>query len=191
MSRQTIARTGFQGCRCCKISPFSLLLYMSMHECVMDLLAPDDVLSSILSSSVERRHGSMCRPSPSPVSPPSNSRTALVQVKTKACLSGHNSASSTSKPFKTPKDNLLTSSSKQHTVFSAKGSRDKPWWVLSAGSQQLSVLSAYPCHHRKWCLPSGFVLGHHVQDSRELKREGTENQNDGVRNLNTRENTGP
>ncbi|XP_016001373.1 ataxin-7-like protein 1 isoform X6 [Rousettus aegyptiacus] len=68
----------------------------------------------------------MCRPSPSPVSPPSNSRTALVQVKTKACLSGHNSASSTSKPFKTPKDNLLTSSSKQHTVFSAKGSRDKP-----------------------------------------------------------------
>ncbi|XP_039705304.1 ataxin-7-like protein 1 isoform X4 [Pteropus medius] len=74
----------------------------------------------------ERRHGSMCRPSPSPASPPSNSRTALVQVKTKACLSGHNSASSTSKPFKTPKDNLLTSSSKQHTVFSAKGSRDKP-----------------------------------------------------------------
>ncbi|XP_054548519.1 ataxin-7-like protein 1 isoform X6 [Talpa occidentalis] len=74
----------------------------------------------------ERRHGSMCRPSPSPASPPSNSRTSLVQVKTKACLSGHNSASSTSKPFKTPKDNLLTSSNKQHTVFSAKGSRDKP-----------------------------------------------------------------
>ncbi|XP_057160060.1 ataxin-7-like protein 1 isoform X7 [Ursus arctos] len=74
----------------------------------------------------ERRHGSMCRPSPSPASPPSNSRTSLVQVKTKACLSGQNSASSTSKPFKTPKDNLLTSSSKQHTVFSAKGSRDKP-----------------------------------------------------------------
>ncbi|XP_023606854.1 ataxin-7-like protein 1 isoform X5 [Myotis lucifugus] len=71
----------------------------------------------------------MCRPSPSPASPPSNSRTSLVQVKTKACLSGHNSASSTSKPFKTPKDNLLTSSSKQHTVFSAKGSRDKPWKV--------------------------------------------------------------
>ncbi|XP_014392430.1 PREDICTED: ataxin-7-like protein 1 isoform X8 [Myotis brandtii] len=68
----------------------------------------------------------MCRPSPSPASPPSNSRTSLAQVKTKACLSGHNSASSTSKPFKTPKDNLLTSSSKQHTVFSAKGSRDKP-----------------------------------------------------------------
>uniref|UniRef100_A0A481A318 Ataxin-7-like protein 1 isoform X10 n=1 Tax=Sus scrofa TaxID=9823 RepID=A0A481A318_PIG len=75
---------------------------------------------------VERRHGSMCRPSPSPASPPSNSRTSLVQVKTKACLSGHNSASSTSKPFKTPKDNLLTSSSKQHTIFPAKGSRDKP-----------------------------------------------------------------
>uniref|UniRef100_A0A8D1JAB9 Ataxin 7 like 1 n=1 Tax=Sus scrofa TaxID=9823 RepID=A0A8D1JAB9_PIG len=74
----------------------------------------------------QRRHGSMCRPSPSPASPPSNSRTSLVQVKTKACLSGHNSASSTSKPFKTPKDNLLTSSSKQHTIFPAKGSRDKP-----------------------------------------------------------------
>ncbi|XP_069443969.1 ataxin-7-like protein 1 isoform X11 [Ovis canadensis] len=68
----------------------------------------------------------MCRPSPSPASPPSNSRTSLVQVKTKTCLSGHNSASSSSKPFKTPKDNLLTSSSKQHTIFSAKGSRDKP-----------------------------------------------------------------
>nr|XP_058930474.1 ataxin-7-like protein 1 isoform X2 [Kogia breviceps] len=73
----------------------------------------------------ERRHGSMCRPSPSPASPPSNARTSLVQVKTKACLSGHTSASSSSKPFKTPKDNLLTSSSKQHTIFSAKGSRDK------------------------------------------------------------------
>ncbi|XP_058581345.1 ataxin-7-like protein 1 isoform X3 [Neofelis nebulosa] len=73
----------------------------------------------------ERRHGSMCRPSPSPASPPSNSRTSLGQVKTKACLSGQNSANSISKPFKTPKDNLLTSSSKQHTVFSAKGSRDK------------------------------------------------------------------
>ncbi|XP_064145926.1 ataxin-7-like protein 1 isoform X4 [Loxodonta africana] len=73
----------------------------------------------------ERRHGSMCRPSPSPASPPSNSRTSLVQVKTKTSFSGHSSASSTSKPFKTPKDNLLTSSSKQHTVFSAKGSKDK------------------------------------------------------------------
>ncbi|XP_054977032.1 ataxin-7-like protein 1 isoform X5 [Sorex araneus] len=68
----------------------------------------------------------MCRPSLSPASPPSNSRTSLVPGRTKTCLSGHNSASSTSKPFKTPKDNLLTSSSKQHTVFPAKGSRDKP-----------------------------------------------------------------
>nr|XP_020033434.1 ataxin-7-like protein 1 isoform X12 [Castor canadensis]XP_020033435.1 ataxin-7-like protein 1 isoform X12 [Castor canadensis] len=68
----------------------------------------------------------MCRPSPSPASPASNPRTSLTQVKTKACLSGHSSASSTSKPFRTPKDNLLTSSSKQHTVFPAKGSRDKP-----------------------------------------------------------------
>ncbi|XP_036183445.1 ataxin-7-like protein 1 isoform X2 [Myotis myotis] len=84
------------------------------------------VKPQVFQSHCERRHGSMCRPSPSPASPPSNSRTSLVQVKTKACLSGHNSASSTSKPFKTPKDNLLTSSSKQHTVFSAKGSRDKP-----------------------------------------------------------------
>ncbi|XP_070280730.1 ataxin-7-like protein 1 isoform X4 [Myotis yumanensis] len=84
------------------------------------------VKPQVFQSHCERRHGSMCRPSPSPASPPSNSRTSLGQVKTKACLSGHNSASSTSKPFKTPKDNLLTSSSKQHTVFSAKGSRDKP-----------------------------------------------------------------
>ncbi|XP_005862938.1 PREDICTED: ataxin-7-like protein 1 isoform X6 [Myotis brandtii] len=84
------------------------------------------VKPQVFQSHCERRHGSMCRPSPSPASPPSNSRTSLAQVKTKACLSGHNSASSTSKPFKTPKDNLLTSSSKQHTVFSAKGSRDKP-----------------------------------------------------------------
>ncbi|XP_076798121.1 ataxin-7-like protein 1 isoform X10 [Arvicanthis niloticus] len=68
----------------------------------------------------------MCRPSPSPASPASNSRTTLAQAKTKACLSGHNAVSSTSKPFKTPKDNLLTSSSAQHTVFSAKGPRDKP-----------------------------------------------------------------
>ncbi|XP_014392424.1 PREDICTED: ataxin-7-like protein 1 isoform X4 [Myotis brandtii] len=87
------------------------------------------VKPQVFQSHCERRHGSMCRPSPSPASPPSNSRTSLAQVKTKACLSGHNSASSTSKPFKTPKDNLLTSSSKQHTVFSAKGSRDKPWKV--------------------------------------------------------------
>ncbi|XP_045434495.1 ataxin-7-like protein 1 isoform X2 [Pipistrellus kuhlii] len=83
------------------------------------------VKPQVFQSHCERRHGSMCRP-PSPASPPSNSRTSLAQVKTKACVSGHNSASSTSKPFKTPKDNLLTSSSKQHTVFPAKGSRDKP-----------------------------------------------------------------
>uniref|UniRef100_G1RCB4 SCA7 domain-containing protein n=1 Tax=Nomascus leucogenys TaxID=61853 RepID=G1RCB4_NOMLE len=99
---------------------------LSVCECVRASPATDAVLSSLLSAPVERRHGSMCRPSPSPVSPASNPRTSLVQVKTKACLSGHHSASSTSKPFKTPKDNLLTSSSKQHTVFPAKGSRDKP-----------------------------------------------------------------
>nr|XP_012311639.1 ataxin-7-like protein 1 isoform X11 [Aotus nancymaae] len=84
------------------------------------------VKPQVFQSHCERRHGSMCRPSPSPASPASNPRTSLVQVKTKACFSGHHSASSTSKPFKTPKDNLLTSSSKQHTVFPAKGSRDKP-----------------------------------------------------------------
>ncbi|CAO2586105.1 Ataxin-7-like protein 1 [Lemmus lemmus] len=80
----------------------------------------------VFQSHCERRHSSMCRPSPSPASPASNARTSLAQAKTKACLSGHNAVSSTSKPFKTPKDNLLTSNSKQHTVFSAKGPRDKP-----------------------------------------------------------------
>ncbi|XP_054977027.1 ataxin-7-like protein 1 isoform X3 [Sorex araneus] len=84
------------------------------------------VKPQVFQAHCERRHGSMCRPSLSPASPPSNSRTSLVPGRTKTCLSGHNSASSTSKPFKTPKDNLLTSSSKQHTVFPAKGSRDKP-----------------------------------------------------------------
>ncbi|XP_052594261.1 ataxin-7-like protein 1 isoform X3 [Peromyscus californicus insignis] len=84
------------------------------------------VKPQVFQSHCERRHSSMCRPSPSPASPASNSRTSLAQAKTKACLSGHNAVSSTSKPFKTPKDNLLTSSSKQHTIFSAKGPRDKP-----------------------------------------------------------------
>ncbi|XP_052536821.1 ataxin-7-like protein 1 isoform X4 [Tympanuchus pallidicinctus] len=74
----------------------------------------------------KRRHGSMCKPSPSPASPACNSRTSLVQMKPKSCISGHNPVSSNSKPFKTPKDNLLTSSSKQHTVFPSKVSRDKP-----------------------------------------------------------------
>ncbi|XP_075766098.1 ataxin-7-like protein 1 isoform X4 [Pelodiscus sinensis] len=74
----------------------------------------------------ERRHSSMCKPSPSPASPPSNSRTSLVQIKQKSCISGHNLVSNNSKPFKTPKDNLLTSTSKQHTVFPSKISRDKP-----------------------------------------------------------------
>ncbi|XP_051031098.1 ataxin-7-like protein 1 isoform X6 [Phodopus roborovskii] len=84
------------------------------------------VKPQVFQSHCERRHSSMCRPSPSPASPASNSRTSLAQAKTKACLSGHNAVSSTSKPFKTPKDNLLTSSSKQHTVFSTKGPREKP-----------------------------------------------------------------
>ncbi|XP_051000804.1 ataxin-7-like protein 1 isoform X8 [Acomys russatus] len=84
------------------------------------------VKPQVFQSHCERRHSSMCRPSSSPASPASNARTSLAQAKTKTCLSGHNAVSSTSKPFKTPKDNLLTSSSTQHTVFSAKGPRDKP-----------------------------------------------------------------
>ncbi|XP_044534598.1 ataxin-7-like protein 1 isoform X2 [Gracilinanus agilis] len=84
------------------------------------------VKPQVFQSHCERRHSSMCKPSPSPASPPSNSRTSLLQVKAKSCISGHNPVSSNSKPFKTPKDNLLTSSSKQHTVFSSKASRDKP-----------------------------------------------------------------
>ncbi|KAM6437518.1 ataxin-7-like protein 1 isoform 5-T5 [Liasis olivaceus] len=74
----------------------------------------------------ERRHGSMCKPSSSPASPPCNSRASLIQMKPKSCISGHNPVNSNSKPFKTPKDNLITSSSKQHMVFSSKVSRDKP-----------------------------------------------------------------
>ncbi|XP_060222902.1 ataxin-7-like protein 1 isoform X3 [Meriones unguiculatus] len=84
------------------------------------------VKPQVFQSHCERRHSSMCRPCPSPASPASNARTSLAQAKTKTCVSGHNAVSSTSKPFKTPKDNLLTSSSTQHTVFSAKGPRDKP-----------------------------------------------------------------
>ncbi|XP_037066392.1 ataxin-7-like protein 1 isoform X11 [Peromyscus leucopus] len=84
------------------------------------------VKPQVFQSHCERRHSSMCRPPPSPASPASSSRTSLAQAKTKACFRGHNAVSSTPKPFKTPKDNLLTSSSKQHTVFSAKGPRDKP-----------------------------------------------------------------
>ncbi|XP_018424133.1 PREDICTED: ataxin-7-like protein 1 isoform X2 [Nanorana parkeri] len=69
----------------------------------------------------------MCKPSPSPASPPSNSnRASHVQMKPKTCMSSHNPVSSNSKPFKAPKDNLLTSNNKQHTVFPSKVSRDKP-----------------------------------------------------------------
>ncbi|MEE6481300.1 hypothetical protein FKM82_012825 [Ascaphus truei] len=85
------------------------------------------VKPQVFQSHCERRHGSMCKPSPSPASPPSNSRTSsLVQMKPKTCISSHNPVSSNSKPFKAPKDNLLTSSNKQHTVFPSKVSRDKP-----------------------------------------------------------------
>ncbi|KYO38633.1 ataxin-7-like protein 1 [Alligator mississippiensis] len=84
------------------------------------------VKPQVFQSHCERRHGSMCKPSPSPASPPSNPRTSLVQMKPRSCISGHNPVSSNSKPFKTPKDNLLTSSSKQHTVCPSKVSRDKP-----------------------------------------------------------------
>ncbi|XP_061496387.1 ataxin-7-like protein 1 isoform X6 [Rhineura floridana] len=84
------------------------------------------VKPQVFQSHCERRHGSMCKPSPSPTSPPCNSRASYIQMKPKSCISGHNSVSNNSKPFKTPKDNLITSTSKQHMVFSSKVSRDKP-----------------------------------------------------------------
>ncbi|KAE8616292.1 hypothetical protein XENTR_v10008768 [Xenopus tropicalis] len=74
----------------------------------------------------ERRHGSMCKPSPSPASSPSNIKPSHVQMKPKPCMSSHNPVNSNSKPFKAPRDNLLTSNNKQHTAFSSKVSRDKP-----------------------------------------------------------------
>ncbi|KAF7246740.1 Cadherin-related family member 3 [Varanus komodoensis] len=81
--------------------------------------------------SAKRRHGSICKPSPSPASPPCNSRASLIQMKPKSCISGHNPVNNNSKPFKTPKDNLITSTSKQHMVFSSKVSRDKPCTTIS------------------------------------------------------------
>ncbi|XP_041442459.1 ataxin-7-like protein 1 isoform X4 [Xenopus laevis] len=68
----------------------------------------------------------MCKPSPSPASSPSNIKPSLVQMKPKTCLSSHNPVNSNSKPFKAPRDNLITSNNKQHTAFSSKVSRDKP-----------------------------------------------------------------
>ncbi|KAM9311197.1 ataxin-7-like protein 1 isoform 2-T2 [Gastrophryne carolinensis] len=85
------------------------------------------VKPQVFQSHCERRHGSMCKPSPSPASPPSNSnRASLLQIKQKTCISSHNPVNSNSKPFKAPKDNLLTSNNKQHTVYSSKVSREKP-----------------------------------------------------------------
>ncbi|XP_048356649.1 ataxin-7-like protein 1 isoform X3 [Sphaerodactylus townsendi] len=84
------------------------------------------VKPQVFQSHCERRHSSMCKPSPSPASPSCNSRASLVQMKPKSCIGGHNPVSNNSKPFRTPKDNLLTSNSKQHMVFSSKVSRDKP-----------------------------------------------------------------
>ncbi|XP_070803507.1 ataxin-7-like protein 1 isoform X2 [Pituophis catenifer annectens] len=81
----------------------------------------------VFQSHCERRHSSMCKSSSSPASPgPCNSRACLIQMKPKSCISGHNSVNNNAKPFKTPKDNLITSSSKLHMVFSSKVSRDKP-----------------------------------------------------------------
>ncbi|XP_053572537.1 ataxin-7-like protein 1 isoform X2 [Bombina bombina] len=68
----------------------------------------------------------MCKSSPSPASPSNTRTSSLVQMKPKACISSHNPVNSNSKPFKAPKDNLLTSSNKQHSVFPSKVSRDKP-----------------------------------------------------------------
>ncbi|XP_063783111.1 ataxin-7-like protein 1 isoform X3 [Pseudophryne corroboree] len=84
------------------------------------------VKPQVFQSHCERRHVSMCKPSTSPASPPSNTRASHLQMKTKTCISSHNPVNSNSKPFKAPKDNLLTSNNKQHTVFSSKVSRDKP-----------------------------------------------------------------
>ncbi|XP_060634347.2 ataxin-7-like protein 1 isoform X2 [Anolis sagrei] len=84
------------------------------------------VKPQVFQSHCERRHSSMCKPSPSPASPPCNSRASLIQMKPKSCIGGHNPVNNNSKPFKTPKDNLITSTSKQHMVFSSKVSRDKP-----------------------------------------------------------------
>uniref|UniRef100_A0ABM5GGL2 Ataxin-7-like protein 1 isoform X1 n=1 Tax=Pogona vitticeps TaxID=103695 RepID=A0ABM5GGL2_9SAUR len=84
------------------------------------------VKPQVFQSHCERRHGSMCKPSPSPASPPCNSRASLIQMKPKSCISGHNPINSNSKPFKMPKDNLITSTNKQHMIFSSKVSRDKP-----------------------------------------------------------------
>ncbi|XP_030072224.1 ataxin-7-like protein 1 isoform X2 [Microcaecilia unicolor] len=84
------------------------------------------VKPQVFQSHCERRHGPMCKPS-SPASSPSISRTSLVQMKPKPCISSHNPVNSNSKPFKTPKDNLLTSTIKQHhTIFPSRVSRDKP-----------------------------------------------------------------
>uniref|UniRef100_M3XKZ8 Ataxin 7 like 1 n=3 Tax=Latimeria chalumnae TaxID=7897 RepID=M3XKZ8_LATCH len=84
------------------------------------------VKPQVFQSHCERRHGSMCKPLPSPASPSSNSRTSIVQMKPKPFIS-HNLVSSSSKPFKMPKDNLHTSSNKQqHTVFPSKVHRENP-----------------------------------------------------------------
>ncbi|KAE8616293.1 hypothetical protein XENTR_v10008768 [Xenopus tropicalis] len=84
------------------------------------------VKPQVFQSHCERRHGSMCKPSPSPASSPSNIKPSHVQMKPKPCMSSHNPVNSNSKPFKAPRDNLLTSNNKQHTAFSSKVSRDKP-----------------------------------------------------------------
>ncbi|XP_041113551.1 ataxin-7-like protein 1 isoform X1 [Polyodon spathula] len=71
----------------------------------------------------KQRHSSTSKPSPLPALAPSNSRTSVVQMKSKTCI-GHNTFSSNSKPLRMPKDNLHTSINKQqHTGFP---SRDTP-----------------------------------------------------------------
>ncbi|XP_042323008.1 ataxin-7-like protein 1 isoform X2 [Sceloporus undulatus] len=118
-----------------KYSPMDLLKYMHLfghypaHDdfyLVVCNICNQVVKPQVFQSHCERRHGSMCKPSPSPASPPCNSRASLIHMKPKSCISGHNLVNNNSKPFRTPKDNLITSSSKQHMVFSSKVSRDKP-----------------------------------------------------------------
>ncbi|MBN3282125.1 AT7L1 protein, partial [Polyodon spathula] len=99
-------------------SPFHDEFYLVVCNICNQVLKPQ-----VFQSHCERRHGSTCKPSSSPALAPCNSRTSVVQMKPKTCIS-HNTFSSNSKPLKTPKDNLHTSINKQqHTGFP---SRDTP-----------------------------------------------------------------
>ncbi|XP_028668672.1 ataxin-7-like protein 1 isoform X1 [Erpetoichthys calabaricus] len=83
------------------------------------------VKPQVFQSHCERRHSSLCKPSPTPASPSCNSRTSLAQMKPKTYIR-HNTVNSSYKPFRTPKDNLHTSINKQQpTGLNSKPVRDK------------------------------------------------------------------